>query len=87
MKKVAKVALTVLGSLIALYFIVRAVVEFFVVDYGDPSSYENAWGGPTLLGVLAVHSGPGVIAAVIVAVILVRRLRRKQDQQSRTSAH
>lgn len=32
----------VLGSLLAVYFIVRAVVEFFVVDFNDPSSYRDA---------------------------------------------
>src|SRR6187402_300307 len=32
-----------------------AIVEFVTIDYGDPSSYEDDWGGPTLIGVLAVQ--------------------------------
>lgn len=81
-RKVGRVALIVLGSVIAIYFIVRAVVEFFVVDFGDRSSYSDAWGGPTLAGVLAVHCGPGLIAAVVVAYLLIRRVRRSPRREA-----
>jgi hypothetical protein len=61
-----------------LYLIVRAVVEPFVIDMSDPSTYRNDWGGPSLLGVLAVHCGPGLLAgAVIVAVLIRRRSSRR----------
>ncbi len=76
MRKAGFVVLTVLGLLIALYFIVRAVIELFVVDFADPGSYQGAWGGPTLAGVLAVHCGPGLVCAVIIVVLVVRRIRR-----------
>ncbi|MEV4497069.1 hypothetical protein AB0J84_15375 [Micromonospora arborensis] len=70
---------TILGLIIALYFIVRAAIEPFVIDLSDPSTYQNDWGGPSLAGVLAVHCGPGVLAAVIV-VVIVRRARAKADK-------
>lgn len=65
------------GGLVLAFFIVRAVAELFLVDYGDPSSYEADWGGPTLAGVLAVHMLPGVLAAVI-GVVWIRRIRRSR---------
>lgn len=86
MRKVGRVALIVIGSVIGIYFIVRAVVELFVVDFGDPSSYGGAWGGPTLAGVLAVHCGPGLIAAVVMAYLLIRRARRSRRRQTAHSA-
>ncbi len=84
MRKVGGVVLIVLGSLIALYFIVRAVIEFFVVDFGDPGSYQDAWGGPTLFGVLAVHCGPGLICAVIVVLLMIRRIRGPRRKKEPT---
>ncbi len=86
MRSVAKAVLIVLGSLIAVYFIVRAVLEIFVVDFGDPSSYQDAWGGPTLFGVLAVHCGPGLICAVLVVLLVIRRIRRSQGMNATTMA-
>ncbi|BAL88661.1 hypothetical protein AMIS_34410 [Actinoplanes missouriensis 431] len=56
------------GTLLALYFIGRAVAEPFLIDVGDPASYRRDWGGPSLAGVLLVHCGPGVIAAVLLVV-------------------
>ncbi|MEV0427520.1 hypothetical protein [Micromonospora sp. NPDC050495] len=41
---------TVFGLIIALYFIVRAVVEPFIIDFSDPASYQDDWGGPSLPG-------------------------------------
>jgi hypothetical protein len=65
----------VVGYIVGAYFVVRAVVELATIDYGDPSSYRDDWGGPSLLGVLAVHCVLGVIA--LVAMIWgLRRLRR-----------
>ncbi len=54
-----------LGTLLGAYLIVRAVAEPFVIQFGDPASYRNDWGGPSLPGVLAVHCGPGIVAAVL----------------------
>ena len=63
MKKLAQA----FGLLLGLYLIVRAIIEPFVIDLRDPSTYHLDWGGPHLAGVLAVHCLPGVIAAVLIA--------------------
>ena len=62
----------VVGVLLGLYLIVRAIAEPFVIDTSDPATYQADWGGPTLPGVLLVHCGPGVIAAVLLGWVLVR---------------
>jgi hypothetical protein len=65
------------GMLLGAYLVVRAVAEPFVVDMGDPATYENDWGGPSLAGVLAVHCGPGLVAAWLMArTFLGRRAGR-----------
>jgi hypothetical protein len=66
-------AAIVVALAIGLYLIVRAVAEPFVIDMSDPATYRNDWGGPSLLGVLLVHCGPGVVAAVVIAMALIRR--------------
>jgi hypothetical protein len=63
----------VVGVLLGLYLIVRAIAEPFVIDTSDPATYRDDWGGPTLAGVLLVHCGPGVIAAVLLGWALHRR--------------
>jgi hypothetical protein len=65
--------LTALGVVVAVFLIVRAVVELFVIDLSDPSSYATDWGGPSLLGVLIVHCLPGVLAAIALVVWWRRR--------------
>ena len=65
----------VFAYLVGTYFVGRAIVELVTIDYRDASSYEDDWGGPSLIGVLAVHCLPGVIA--IASMIWgARRLRR-----------
>ena len=80
MRKVASVVGQTIGWIIGLYFIVRAVAEPFVIDVSDPATYRSDWGGPSLLGVLTVHCGLGVLAA---AIIIVAALRRRSSK-SRT---
>lgn len=58
--------LTVLGVLAGGYLILRALAEPFVIDVTDPATYRDDWGGPSLAGVLLVHCGPGVLAALLV---------------------
>lgn len=49
--------------LVALaFFVIRSAVEFATIPWRDPSSYRDDWGGPSLAGVLLVHSGPGIVA-------------------------
>ena len=54
-----------IGAVLAVYLVGRGVAELFLIHYGDPASYAKDWGGPSLAGVLAVHSGPGL--AIIAA--------------------
>ena len=63
------------GGLLAAYLVVRGVVEFFTVNYSDPASYRDVWGGPSLAGVFAVHSGPAVVIVTATAIYLLRRRR------------
>ena len=63
-----------LSTVVGLYLVGRGVAEFFVVHYSDPASYRNDWGGPSLAGVFAVHSGPGM-AVIAVAAALAWRHR------------
>jgi hypothetical protein len=59
---------------VAVFLVVRAVVEVITFHYSDPSSYRHDWGGPSMVGVLLVHCLPGVLAAAAV-VLMVRRSR------------
>lgn len=67
----------IFGVLVGSYLIVRAIAEPFVIDMSDPASYRDDWGGPSLAGVLAVHMGPGLIAAALMgrALVFGRRSR------------
>lgn len=63
-------ALLVLAAVAGTYFVARGVTELVMVDYGNPASYRHDWGGPSLLGVLAVHCGPGIVSLVGLAYAL-----------------
>lgn len=79
MRKVA----VAMGLALGLYLIVRAMAEPFVIDLSDPATYRDDWGGPSLLGVLLAHSGPGVVAAIAIAVALLRRRSSRYVQPKR----
>jgi hypothetical protein len=64
-----------LAILFGLYLVVRAVVELFVIDLSDPATYHDDWGGPSLLGVLAIHCGPGLLVVIAFCIVLFRRRR------------
>ncbi|MGV9254121.1 hypothetical protein [Streptomyces sp. NPDC003697] len=87
---VLRAAAMLVGGLLAVYLIARGIAEFFIIDYSNPESYAQDWGGPHLLGVFAVHSGPGlVVLGATVAHLLRRRGRRRavvQSPQDRRSA-
>jgi hypothetical protein len=72
MKKVLAIAGLVLG----VFFMARAVAWPFQIDAGDPASYANDWGGPSLIGVAAVHCGPGILTAAILIGLIIRSRRR-----------
>lgn len=78
MKKIAMIV----GMVVGLYLVGRAIAEPFVIDVTDPATYREDWGGPSLLGVLAVHCGPGIVAgAVMVWALLRRRSSRRAAPQ------
>jgi hypothetical protein len=74
-------AAVAVGLAVGLYLIVRAVAEVFVIDLSDPASYRDDWGGPSLFGVLLVHSGPGVVAAIAITLALIRRRSSRHAQR------
>jgi hypothetical protein len=63
-----------LAAFVALFLIGRGIAEFFIIRYSDPASYRQDWGGPSLAGVFAVHTGPAVI--IIVGAAIAARRRR-----------
>lgn len=71
--------LTFVLVLFGLFLAFRAVLELFVVDFGDPADYAEDWGGPSLVGVLAVHMLPGIISAILLTIWARRRWRRSMD--------
>ena len=56
----------IIGYILGAYLTLRAAFEPFLVDYANPESYKESWGGPTVVGVLAVHMLPGVISLFLI---------------------
>lgn len=73
--RILRRAVLAFAGLLGIYLVFRAALEPFVV--GGPGEYANAWGGPSLAGVLAVHMLPGVVSLVALAVWAVRVRRRR----------
>lgn len=73
---------SVVAWIIGLYFVGRAAVEPFVIDMSDPQTYARDQGGPGLAGVLAVHMGPGILAAALMIGALLRRRSRRRGASS-----
>ena len=82
-RRLPKVIGLAAGGVLAAFLVGRGVAEFFIVHYGDPASYRNAWGGPTLAGVFAVHSGPAVAILLGAGAYLVRRHRARRAPSGR----
>jgi hypothetical protein len=74
MRKVA----SILGLILGLFLIARAIVEPFVIDFSQPSTNRSDWGGPSLAGVLLVQCGPGLLAAAAIVAVARRSLRSSQ---------
>jgi hypothetical protein len=72
----------ILVGLVALYAVGRGIAEFWAVNYSDAASYAHSWGGPSLAGVFAVHSGPGFVIAIAATWWLVRRRTRNGRKTS-----
>jgi hypothetical protein len=73
MKRIGAAVLWIAG----VYCVARALLQPFVIDFNDPTTYRNHWGGPSLPGVLFVHCGVGVLAAALMAWRLMRRSSRR----------
>lgn len=69
-----------LAWLMGGYLIVRAIAEPFVIDFSNPATYRTDWGGPSLIGVLAVHMLPGILAAALMVLALKRRQGTRSDR-------
>lgn len=68
-----------IGIVVGLFFLVRAIAELVVIDFSDPATYRDDWGGPSLVGVLLVHCGPGLLVVALGVVYVVRRQKRGRD--------
>jgi hypothetical protein len=66
-------------ALLALYLVVRAAIEVATVDPTKPDTYRHDWGGPHYLGVLLVHTGPGIAVSALLARRRVARPGRTGD--------
>ena len=82
-RRLPKVIGLAAAGVLAAFLVGRGVAEFFIVHYGDPASYRNAWGGPSLAGVFAVHSGPAVAILLGAGGYLVRWHRARSGPSGR----
>ena len=85
-RRLPKVIGLAAGGVLAAFLVGRGAAEFFIVHYGDPASYRNAWGGPSLAGVFAVHSGPAVAILLGAAGYLVRWHRARRGPSGRVAS-
>jgi hypothetical protein len=74
-RRVLRATALVAGTGLGLFLVARGIAEFFILTYSDPASYARSWGGPSLAGVIAVHSGPGLLVVIGVGWWLARRVR------------
>jgi hypothetical protein len=74
---IGKLGMTALWT-IGTFFVVRAAAEPFAISLTDPATYRDDWGGPSLIGVLAVHTLPGVVALALMMITVARARRRSR---------
>jgi hypothetical protein len=80
-RRLPRLAGLVAVCLVGLFLVARAAVELVMVDPGRPGTYAADWGGPSYLGVVLVHAGPGLVVLVLAAVALRRRQRHRHTPQ------
>ena len=85
-RRLPKVIGLAAGGVLAAFLVGRGAAEFFIVHYSDPASYRNAWGGPSLAGVFAVHSGPAVAILLGAGGYLVRWHRARRGNSGRVAS-
>jgi hypothetical protein len=76
-RRIQRASAWTVGGVLGAYLVGRGIAEFFTVNYSAPGSYRLSWGGPSLAGVFAVHSGPGLVVLIAAAVFAWRRVRRR----------
>jgi hypothetical protein len=69
-----------IGIVLGLFFLVRAIAELVVIDFSAPATYRDDWGGPSLVGVLLVHCGPGLLVVALGTVYVIRGRKRRRDR-------
>jgi hypothetical protein len=67
----------VLLAIFGVYLVGRAAAEPFLINYHNAASYKHDWGGPTLVGVMAVHMLPGVVSLAVIAYGMARMIRSR----------
>ncbi|WP_199040657.1 hypothetical protein [Glycomyces salinus] len=82
MKRILQALVIMVGG----YLIFRAAVDPFLRDPSDPSTFQDDWGGPTYIGALAVHMGPGIIFTALfswwfVRARLARAAKKRQEAE------
>ena len=75
-RRAGRAVVGVLLVLVGAFFVGRGVVEVLTLDPRHPESFRDDWGGPSYLGVLLVHTGPGLLALVL-AGLAVRHIVRR----------
>ncbi|MGP7999217.1 MAG: hypothetical protein ACLPKI_18160 [Streptosporangiaceae bacterium] len=81
-RKAPRIIGLAVAGLAGAFLVGRGIAEFWVVDYSSPASYQHSWGGPSLAGVFAVHSGPGLLIVIAAGGWLCRRLRHTSGRRS-----
>jgi hypothetical protein len=76
-RRIQRICAWTVGCVVGAYLVGRAVAEFFLINYNAPARYSHSWGGPSLAGVFAVHSGPGLAVLIAAAVFIRRRSKRR----------
>jgi hypothetical protein len=87
MRRIARWAGIGLLALVATFLVGRAIAEVITVDPSDAPTYREDWGGPTYLGVLAVHAGPGLVVLAVLAWWWLRAARMRRDRTLTDPAH
>jgi hypothetical protein len=78
-RKTQRLCVWTVGFVVGAYLVGRAIAEFFVVNYNDPGSYSQSWGGPSMAGVFAVHSGPGLVVLLAAAACRFRKQLMREE--------
>ncbi|GGN27975.1 hypothetical protein FHR83_005310 [Actinoplanes campanulatus] len=74
-----KLLFKMLGVISATLLVAQAVATPFLIDLTDPATYSGHWGGPSLVGVLALRIGAGVLAGMYLYGTVARSYPRRHE--------